>query len=106
MNNPKIVKKNSENEIGYGISTDLDNTVSVPFGINGPGEVKVSIFKSSDSGGNGGFVLRIDMDKQDSGFQPHAINGDGFVEIHVAGSIEASSTIKALKNAISNLKIY
>ena len=103
MESPRIMARNSEGDVGPEAPTELSSVVSVPFEINGPGEIKVSVFSSVDSGGNGGFILRIEMDKQDSGFQPVAIDKAGCVEIHVAGSIESGQTIRALKAALATL---
>lgn len=103
MSEPKIIKKNSDNETSQVIPTELVSVVTVPLCINGPGDVTVSVFESVDSGGNGGIILRIALDKQDSGFQPVVITNDGYVEVHIAGSIEANQTIKALKAALSTI---
>lgn len=103
MKNPKIIGKFGDNETDNRADTELVSEVSIPLCINGPGEVRVSIFESTDSASRGGFVLQITMDKQDSGFQPVVVNEEGCVELHVAGEIEANKTIKALKAAISTL---
>lgn len=103
MEFPKIVGKFGNNETDIRADTELVSEVSVPLCINGDGEVRVSLFESVDSASRGGFVLRITMDKQDSGFQPYAVNKDDGIEIHIAGQIEAKKTIKALKAAISTL---
>lgn len=103
MKFPKIIGKFGDNETDIRSDTELVSEVSVPLCINGDGEVRVSIFESTDSASHGGFVLQITMDKQDSGFQPYSVNKDDGVELHIAGEMEAKKVIKALKAAISTL---
>jgi len=103
MSSHKIIGKYGDNETDIRSDTEIVSEVSVPLTINGLGEVRVSVFKSTDSASRGGFVLQIYMDKQDSGFQPIAVNKEECVELHIAGEIEANQVIKALKAAISTL---
>lgn len=103
MNKPSLIGRFGDNETDSRATTELLCDVSVPLVINGEGEVRISIFKSTDSGVRGGFVLRIIMDKQDSGFQPFAVNLDDGVEVHIAGEIEARQATTALKAAVSAL---
>ena len=103
MNKPSVIGRFGDNETDSRATTELLCDVSVPLVINGEGEVRISIFKSTDSGSRGGFVIKITMDKQDSGFQPFAVNLDDGVEVHIAGEIEARQTITALKAAVSAL---
>jgi len=103
MGNPAIIGRFGNDETANRTSTEPATEVSVLFCIICEGEVKVSIFKRTDSDGGGGFVLQLTMDKQDSGFQPFSKNITDGVELHVAGEIEAMLVISALKKALSSL---
>ena len=103
MDIPNVIGRFGNNETDSRATTEHLCDVVVPLVINGEGEVKISVFKSTDSGSRGGFVLRITMDKQDSGFQPFAINLDDGIEVHIAGEIEAKQTSTALRAAITVL---
>jgi hypothetical protein len=103
MIRPQLIGKFGDNETDERSETELVCHVSVPLCINGDGEARVSVFKSTNITNRGGVVIRLTMDEQDSGFQPFSKNLNNGVELHIAGEIEANSFITALKAAITSL---
>lgn len=100
MDNPKIIGRTEDQNADIRAPTKLVHTVIVPFEGGANGELSVSLFRSSDDEDRGGVVLRITLRDEEQSFLPTAQIIEGGVEVHMAGDIEATTLIHALKTAL------
>lgn len=103
MSNPGVIGRFNGDETNERATTEKVCSIAVPFEGGAVGEVKISVFRSTDVEDRGGIVLRITLDDRASSFQPYSKNINGGVELHMAGDIEAQSLSTALKGAIATI---
>lgn len=105
MNNPSVLGRSADDDANFApdprAESLLVTSIVLPFQGGANGTVRLSLFKSAGSEDRGGIVIRVVIEDHGQSFIPHAVNIENGVELHIAGQIEASKVLTALKMLIS-----